>query len=193
METAFRMQTEAPDVFDISKEPEETPHVRRFGSTAVSALMSVRLVERGVRMVQSYYDKGDPWDAHSDIMSLPQGWRRIPTSRSRRSSRTSSSAGLFEDTLVIVRHRVRPHAGRPDRRQAAAPQERPRPQPVRLFVWLAGGGIKGGMTYGATDDFGYKAVENKVHRARPARHHPHLMGIDHTKLTYHYSAAGTSG
>ena len=79
METAYRMQTEAPDVFDIRKETQATLELYGPGSTARGCLMAVRLVQRGVRMVQVYYAKGDPWDAHSDIQQHRRT-RRNPTS-----------------------------------------------------------------------------------------------------------------
>ena len=69
METAFRMQTEAPEVFDVSKESKAMLDMYGPGSTALGCLMAVRLAEKGVRMVQTYYSKGDPWDAHNDIMT----------------------------------------------------------------------------------------------------------------------------
>jgi hypothetical protein len=100
METAYRMQTEAPDVFDIRKESKATLELYGPGSTARGCLMAVRLVERGVRMVQVYYAKGDPWDAHSDI----QQHRRNAKDSDKPFAaviKDLKSRGLFDDTLVV--------------------------------------------------------------------------------------------
>jgi len=100
METAFRMQTEAPDVFDVSKESKATLDMYGPGSTALGCLIAARLAEKGVRMVQTYYGKGDPWDAHNDILTYKklakdsdQGYAALIKDLKQR--------GLFEDTLVV--------------------------------------------------------------------------------------------
>src|SRR5258705_12575893 len=100
METAYRMQTEAPDVFDIRKESEATLKLYGQGSTARSCLMAVRLMERNVRMVQVYYGKGDPWDAHSDI----QAHRKNAKDSDQPFAaviKDLKSRGLLKDTLVV--------------------------------------------------------------------------------------------
>ncbi len=100
METAYRMQTEAPDVFDIRKESEATLKLYGAGSTARSCLMAVRLIERGVRMAQVYYAKGDPWDAHADI----QAHRKNAKDSDQPFAaviKDLKSRGLFKDTLVV--------------------------------------------------------------------------------------------
>ena len=149
--------------------------------------MAVRLVEKGVRMVQVYYAKGDPWDAP----------RRHPAHRKNAKDsdqpfaaviKDLKSRGLFEGHAGRLRLGVRPHAG--GRESAAAParsQNGRDHNPFGFTMWLAGGGIKGGMTYGATDDFGFKAVEKPVHVHDLHATILHLLGIDHTKLTYRYS------
>ncbi len=186
METAYRMQTEAPDVFDIRKESKATLELYGPGSTARGCLMAVRLVERGVRMVQVYYAKGDPWDAHSDIQQhrknakdSDQGFAAVV--------KDLKSRGLFDDTIVVCgsefgRTPVVEVGG------GAGTQASGRDHnPFGFSVWLAGGGIKGGITHGATDDFGFKAIEKPVHVHDLHATILHLMGIDHTKLTYRYS------
>lgn len=186
MEVAYRMQTEAPDVFDIRKESEATLQMYGTGSTARGCLMAVRLVERGVRMVQVYYAKGDPWDAHSDIQQ-----HRVNANNSDKPFaaviKDLKQRGLFKDTLVVCgsefgRTPVVEVGGGAGSTQAGRDHN-----PFGFSMWLAGGGIKGGMTYGATDDFGFKAVEKPVHVHDLHATILHLLGIDHTKLTYRYS------
>ena len=185
METAYRMQTEAPEVFDIRKESKATLEMYGPGSTARGCLMAVRLVERGVRMVQVYYAKGDPWDAHSDI----QQHRKNAKDSDKPFAaviKDLKSRGLFEDTLVVCgsefgRTPVVEVGG-----MATAQSGRDH-NPFGFSVWLAGGGVKGGITYGATDDFGFKAIEKPVHVHDLHATILHLMGIDHTKLTYNFS------
>jgi hypothetical protein len=188
METAFRMQTEAPDVFDVSKESKATLDMYGPGSTALGCLMAVRLAEKGVRMVQTYYGKGDPWDAHADIMTYKklakdsdQGYAAVIKDLKQR--------GLFEDTLVVGGTEFgRTPAIQTASENVAGGVVNGRDHNVSGFsIWLAGGGIKGGMAYGATDDFGFKAVEKKVHVHDLHATMLYLLGIDHTKLTYHYS------
>jgi hypothetical protein len=186
MEVAYRMQTEAPDVFDIRKESKATLELYGPGSTARGCLMAVRLAERGVRMVQVYYAKGDPWDAHTDI----NAHRKNAFDSDRPFAaviKDLKSRGLFEDTLVICGSEfgrtpvVEVGSG------AGTFQNGRDHNPFGFTMWMAGGGIKGGTIYGATDDFGFKAVEKPVHVHDLHATILHLMGIDHTKLTYRYS------
>jgi Protein of unknown function (DUF1501) len=186
METAYRMQTEAPDVFDIRKESKATLELYGPGSTARGCLMAVRLVERGVRMVQVYYAKGDPWDAHADIQ---QHRKNAKDSDQPFAAviKDLKSRGLFKDTLVVCgsefgRTPVVEVGGNTGGVQAGRDHN-----PFGFSMWLAGGGVKGGLTYGATDDFGFKAIEKPVHVNDLHATILHLMGIDHTKLTYRYS------
>jgi uncharacterized protein (DUF1501 family) len=186
METAYRMQTEAPEVFDIRKESEATLKLYGAGSTARGCLMAVRLAERGVRMVQVYYAKGDPWDAHADI----QAHRKNAKDSDQPFAaviKDLKSRGLFKDTIVVCgsefgRTPVMEVSG-----GAGMTQNGRDHNPFGFTMWLAGGGVKGGMVYGATDDFGFKAVEKPVHVHDLHATILHLLGIDHTKLTYRYS------
>jgi hypothetical protein len=186
METAYRMQTEAPEVFDIRKESEATLKLYGPGSTARGCLMAVRLVERGVRMAQVYYAKGDPWDHHNDIQ-LHRKNAKDSDQPFAAVIRDLKSRGLFKDTIVVCgsefgRTPVVEVGG------GAGPTQNGRDHnPFGFTMWLAGGGIKGGMTYGATDDFGFKAIEKPVHVHDLHATILHLMGIDHTKLTYRFS------
>jgi hypothetical protein len=185
MEVAYRMQTEAPEVFDIRKETEATLKLYGPGSTARGCLMAVRLVERGVRMVQVYYAKRDPWDAHNDI----QAHRKNAKDSDQPFAaviKDLKSRGLFDETLVICGSEF----GRTPVCEIGsnAPQQNGRDHnPFGFTMWMAGGGVKGGTIYGATDDFGFKAIEKPVHVHDLHATILHLMGIDHTKLTYRYS------
>jgi len=185
MEVAFRMQTEAPEVFDIAREPEQVR--RRYGSTdfGASCLMALRLVEHGVRMVQVYFGNFQPWDSHDDI--------RVHAKLAQQADGPIAnliddlkSRGLFKDTLVIVGSEF----GRTPMIQNSGLEKvcNGRDHNVNGFTTLlAGGGVKGGMAYGATDEFGFKAAENKVHVHDLHATILRLMAFDHTKLTYRYS------
>jgi hypothetical protein len=188
METAYRMQTEAPGVFDIRKESKATQELYGPGSTARGCLTAVRLIEQGVRMVQVYYAKGDPWDHHEDILQ-----HRVNAKDSDQAFaaviKDLKSRGLFDETLVVCGSEfgrtpvLETGGGDPDGRVVNGRDH----NPFGFTVWLAGAGVKGGTVYGATDDFGFKAVENPVHVHDLHATILHLLGIDHEKLTYRYS------
>lgn len=188
METAYRMQTEAPDVFDIRKESVATQKLYGPGSTARGCLTAVRLIEQGVRIVQVYYAKGDPWDHHADIFEHRKNAHDSDQAFAA-VVKDLKSRGLFEDTLVVCgtefgRTPVLETGGGGAGGRVVNGRDH---NPFGFSVWLAGGGIKGGMTYGRTDDFGFKAVENPVHVHDLHATILYLMGIDHEKLTYNYS------
>ena len=185
METAYRMQTEAPEVFDIRKESQATLDLYGPGEVARGALTAVRLLEKGVRMVQLYYAKGDPWDAHADILG-----HRVNAKHSDQAFaavvKDLKSRGMWEDTLIICgsefgRTPVREVGG-----MTGSAHGRDH-NPHGFTMWLAGGAVKGGTIYGATDDFGFKAIEKPVHVHDIHATILYLMGIDHLKLTYRYS------
>ncbi|MBC7928122.1 MAG: DUF1501 domain-containing protein [Bryobacteraceae bacterium] len=186
MEIAYRMQTEAPEVFDIRKESQATLDLYGPGHVARGALTAVRLAEKGVRMTQVYYAKGDPWDAHADIMA-----HKINAKASDQAFaaviKDLKSRGLWKDTLVVCgsefgRTPVREVGG------GGGNVKRGRDHnPFGFTMWLAGGAVKAGTIYGGTDDFGFKAVEKPVHVHDLHATILYLMGIDHLKLTYKYS------
>jgi len=188
METAYRMQTEAPDVFDVRKESEAVQKLYGEGSTARGCLTAARLIERGVRMVQIYYAKGDPWDHHYDI-ELHRKTGRDSDQPFAALIKDLKSRGLLDETIIVCGSEFgrtpvvevgsgfnggQTHNGRDH-------------NPHGFTMWLAGGGIKSGITYGATDDFGWKAVDKPVHVHDIHATILYLLGIDHTKLTYRYS------
>jgi hypothetical protein len=186
MEIAYRMQTEAPEVFDIRKESQATLNLYGPGDVARGCLTAVRLAEKGVRMTQVYYSKGDPWDAHADIFA-----HKINAKNSDQPFaavvKDLKSRGLWKDTLVLCgsefgRTPVREVGGA----QAGVKRGRDH-NPFGFTMWMAGGAVKGGTIYGATDDFGFKAIDKPVHVHDIHATILYLMGIDHTKLTYRYS------
>ena len=185
MEVAYRMQSEAMDAFDTRQESRATLEHYGEGDFARGCLIARRLVERGVRMVQVYYGAVQPWDTHSDILQM----RELAGKSDRPMAallRDLKSRGLLEETLVLIGGEfgrtptvevgglLQVHNGRDHNNHG-------------FSVLLAGGGVKGGMTYGNTDDFGFKAEENPVHAHDLQATILHLMGLDHTRLTYRYS------
>jgi hypothetical protein len=185
MEVAFRMQSEAPDVFDISKEPESVRKMYGEGPFARGCLLARRLVERGVRMVQVYYGNGQPWDSHDDIFG-----HKVHAQRSDRPMaallQDLKQRGMLDDTLVIIGSEF----GRTPSVENSAVvkiQNGRDHSPYGFSTLLAGGGIKGGTVYGATDDFGFHAVEKPAHVHDLHATALHLLGLDHTRLTFRYS------
>ncbi len=185
MEIAFRMQTEAPRVFDITKEKESVRS--RYGEHDFGrgCLMALRLVEHGVRMVQVFYGDFQPWDSHDDIMDHGRLARRAdgPIACLVEDLKLR---GLFDETLIIVGSEF----GRTPMIQNSGLEKigRGRDHNVHGYTTLlAGGGVKGGLAYGATDDFGFKATENPVHPNDLHATILHLLGLDHKRLTYRHS------
>ena len=190
-ELAYRMQIEAPEAFDVGAESPETRKLYGIGTDATDifgkqCLMARRLVERGVRVVQVYHTVTSKrsscqlWDQHGGLKTeLPANC--ASTDRPIAGLLKDLKArGLLEDTLVVW-------GGEFGRTPTAENQDGREHHPFGFTMWLAGGGVKGGMTYGATDEFGWHAVENKVHVHDLHATILHLMGINHEKLTYRYS------
>ena len=179
MEMAFRMQTEAQDVFALNRETQATRDAYGKGQFADGCLAARRLVERGVRMVQVFYGDGQPWDDHDNIASHADKAKAVDQPIAALID-DLKARGLFEDTLILWGGEF----GRTPVSEGAKGRDH---NNHGFSVWLAGGGVRGGMTYGATDEFGFAAVENKVHVHDLHATILHLMGIDHEKLTYRYS------
>ena len=187
METAFRMQFAASEAFDTSREPQ---HIRsQYGENpfANSCLLARRLVERGVRYIHVFSGPGQPWDDHDKIKENLEG--RCPEMDRAVAAliRDLKQRGLLDETLVVW-------TGEFGRTPAVEiPFDGMRKPTGRdhnhhgYTVWMAGGGVRGGMTYGTTDDFGYRAVENPVHVHDLHATMLHLMGFDHEELTYHHA------
>ncbi len=185
MEVAFRMQTEAPEAFDLSREPESIR--TRYGDSDFGrgCLLSKRLVERGVRVVQLYFGNGQPWDNHDDIMIHKKLASEVDQPVAALLDDLKAT-GLLDETLVLFGSEF-------GRTPAVETSSRVKVQngrdhnPFGFSIWLAGGGIKGGIAYGVTDEFGFRAEQDKVHVHDLHATLLHLMGIDHTRLTYSYS------
>jgi len=185
MEVAFKMQTEAPEAFDISRESEATRAAYGDTDFGRGCLMARRLIERGVRMAQVYFGNFQPWDSHDDIMAHQRLARQADPAIAAL-IRDLKQRGLFQETLVIVGSEF----GRTPMIQNSGLEKlgNGRDHNVHGFsVLLAGGGVKGGITYGATDEFGFKAVENRVHVHDLHATILHLLGLDHKRLTFRYS------
>ena len=184
-EIAFRMQTEAPDAFDITRETEAVRE--RYGDHDFGrgCLMARRLIERGVRMVQLYFGNFQPWDNHDDI-ELHRPLAAQADKPIAALLQDLKASGLFNETLVLI-------GGEFGRTPAVevgglVNVQNGRDHNNHGFTYLlAGGGVKGGIVYGATDEFGFKAVDKPVHIHDLHATALNLLGFDHTRLTYFYS------
>lgn len=184
MELAFAMQKEAHEAFDISKETKADREM--YGDTVFgrSCLLARRLAEHGVRYSQVYYVDGgkQPWDTHSDNNGRHE---KLCADSDRASAALITDLkrrGMLDDTLVIWGGEF----GRTPYAQKGKKPGRDHHN-TGFSMFMAGGGVKGGLTYGATDEFGMHAVENRMHVHDLHATILHLMGVDHTKLTYRYS------
>ena len=180
-EMAFKMQTEATDAFNISKEPAEVRKAYGNSKTGTTMLVARRLLERGVRFVQVW---AGGWDHHQDIEErLPQRAREIDAPLAALIA-DLKQRGLFDSTLIIWGGEF----GRKPVRDRNGSDNPGRDHNSKAFsTVLAGGGIKGGMAYGATDEFGAAAVQNKVHVHDLHATVLRLLGFDHEQLTYRYN------
>lgn len=186
-ELAFRMQMQATDALDVSREPEhiqelyqaETVHGRQL-------LMARRLIERGVRVVQCYHGDVQPWDSHNNIAQEHRTLGNQADGPIAALLTDLAQRGLLDETLVICGGEF----GRTPAVEIPIGGGNPTGRDHNhhgFTVWLAGGGVRGGMAWGSTDEFGYKAVENRVHVHDLHATMLHLMGFDHAKLTYHHA------
>lgn len=187
-ELAFRMQMHSPEAFDLSRETRATLEMYGVGHPeydhpeipcfAQQCLLARRLVERGVRFVMC--NVNNRWDAHDKIEDN-HGHAALRTDRPVAALlKDLKQRGLLDETLVVWAGEF----GRTPQTQASSGRDH---HPYGFSGWMAGGGVKGGLTYGATDDFGFYAVENKVHFHDLQATILHLLGLDHTRLTYRYS------
>ena len=178
-EKAFRMQTSVPELTDLSDEPQHVFNLYGAngtdGSFASNCLMARRMAERGVRFVQVIH-RG--WDHHSAVKDRMESVARTTDRASAALVMDLKQRGMLDDTLVIWGGEF----GRTPMAQADG-----RDHHIHAFsIWMAGAGIAGGMTYGATDELGYYTVENPVHVHDLHATMLHLLGIDHERLTYRY-------
>ena len=190
-ELAARMQLSATDALDLSSETEESHKLYGLDNEKTKpygrrCLMARRLIERGVRFVQIFM-KGQPWDTHSNNAEKTRdccAQTDLPvagllTDLKRR--------GLLETTLVQWGGEFGRTPAAEQRSNKAKGKEGRDHHPYGFSIWLAGGGIKGGQTYGATDDFGYRAVKNRTQTADLHATILHLLGLDHSALDYSHN------
>ena len=186
-EMAFRLQTSAPELMDLRKETQGD--ARLYGcdpdkpSFARACLLARRMIERGVRFVNIYHEG---WDAHSDVAGNHKNNCGATDQASAALVKDLKQRGLLDDTLVIwggefgrtPMVETNPALGRSLGRDH---------HPQAFTMWLAGGGVKPGLTYGATDELGFHVVEKPVHVHDLQATILHLLGFDHEKLTYRYA------
>jgi hypothetical protein len=185
-EMAYRMQSSAPELMDISKESKET--LEMYGaeigknSFANNCLLARRLVERGVRFVQLYHEA---WDHHSEVIQGVTAQSGLTDKPAAALIKDLKQRGLLEDTLVVWGGEF----GRTpmvETNETAGRKMGRDHHPQAFTMWMAGGGIKPGLTLGRTDDFGFNIVEDRVHVHDLHATLMYLLGFDHTKLTYHF-------
>jgi hypothetical protein len=180
-ELAFRMQASAPEAVDLSDETAETRALygldqKETAKNGRNCLLARRLVERGVRCVQLYMGSGSKWDAHTDV----EGNHSLHCRESDRPVagllKDLKQRGLLDSTLVVWGGEF----GRTPMSESGNGRDH---NPYGFTIWMAGGGVRGGLTYGATDEIGLYAIENKAHVNDIHATILHLLGLDHERLT----------
>lgn len=187
-ELAFRMQMQATDALDVSKESKETQALYKADTVhGRQLLIARRLIERGVRVVQCYHGDVQPWDSHSNIATEHKKLGGQVDGAIAALISDLAQRGLLDETLILC-------GGEFGRTPAVEiPLGSNAPPTGRdhnhhgFSVWMAGGGVKGGTAFGSTDEFGYQAVENRVHVHDLHATMLHLMGFDHERLTYRHA------
>lgn len=193
-ELAYRMQMAAPEALDLGSEPESIHQLYGMNQPECATfsrqcLLARRLVERGVRFVQIFAGKGVggdgsvndvPWDCHSDVETNHRSCGMHTDQPAAALLQDLETRGLLESTLVIWGGEF----GRTSDSQGDRGRDH---NPNGFTIWMAGAGVKGGLHYGATDPFGYKAVEKKVHVNDLHATLLHLLGLEHTLLTYRFN------
>ena len=188
-ELAYNMQIEAVDAFDIQREPQHIREAYGDGMHGRQLLIARRLVERGVRFIQLWHGAGQPWDNHDD---LEKNHRRLAGELDKPLGallKDLKQRGLLNETLVVWGGEF----GRTPVVELPTPGANQGKVNGRdhnhwgFSMWLAGGGVKGGQVYGATDEFGFQAVENRVHVHDLHATILNLLGFDHERLTYRYA------
>jgi hypothetical protein len=184
-ELAYRMQTSAPEAVNFAEESELTkklygldePITFKFGS---NCLLARRLVERGVRFVQLYCGSGSGWDAHSDIEGNHSKWCKVSDKPIAGLLTDLKSRGLLESTLVVWGGEF----GRTPFNEKGTGRDH---NPWGFTLWMAGGGVKGGLVVGSTDEIGLRAVEQRAHVHDIHATILDLMGLNHIELTYFHN------
>ncbi len=188
-ELAYRMQMDASDAFDLSKEPQHILDL--YGNTTYGrqCLIARRLAERGVRFVQLWHGPGQPWDSHDDLEIQHRKLARESDQGTAALLIDLKQRGLLDDTLVVWSGEF----GRTPTVELPTPGSNQGKINGRdhnhwgFSAWMAGGGVRAGTVYGSTDEFGFKAAENPVHVHDLHATILHLLGMDHEKLTFRHS------
>src|SRR4051794_16196460 len=188
-ELAYRMQHDVEDAFDLNRETRRVRELYGPGVQGRQLLIARRLLEKGVRFIQVWHGAGQPWDSHDDLEVQHRRLARECDQAIGALLADLKQRGMLEDTLVIW--------GGEFGRTPTVELPTPGANAGRIngrdhnnhgfSMWLAGGGIKGGMTYGATDEFGFAAAEKRVHVHDLQATILHLLGFDHERLTYRYA------
>ena len=186
-EMAFRMQARAPELMDFSQESKQTltsygVNPKQSGSFAYNCLLARRLAERGVRLIQVYHSG---WDHHSNVSGGVRGQCKQTDQACAALLKDLKQRGLLEDTLVVWGGEF----GRTPMVESSAALGRSRGRdhhPQAFTMWFAGGGVKGGVSFGKTDELGFHVAENPVHVHDVQATILHLLGLDHEKLTFRY-------
>jgi len=188
-ELGFRMQTEASEAFDVTREPQHIRDMYGPGVQARQLLIARRLVERGVRFVQLWHGAGQPWDSHDDIEINHRALAQQCDQAIGALLVDLKQRGLLEETLVIWGGEFgRTPSVELPKKGANQGKVNGRDHNHHGFTtWLAGGGVRGGYVHGSTDELGFKAVENKVHVHDLHATLLHLLGFDHERFTYRYA------
>jgi len=188
-ELAYRMQMDAADAFDISKEPQSIRDMYGSGTQARQILIARRLIERGVRFVQVWHGEGQPWDNHDDIEVNHRRLAKECDQAIAALLKDLKQRGMLEETLVIWGGEFgrTPTVELPTPGSNAGKINGRDHNHYGFTTWLAGGGVKGGYVHGATDEFGFKAVEKPVHVHDLQATILRLLGFDHERLTYRYA------
>ena len=181
-ELAFRMQSEASDAFDISREPEALKKLYGENTIGRQLLITRRLLERGVRFIQVWSGAGQPWDNHDGLEAQHRKLAGEWDPAIAAFLTDLKQLGLFDTTLIQWGGEF----GRTPVAELPGLSGRDHNH-YGFSCWLAGGGIRGGHVHGATDDFGFAAVENRVHVHDLHATMLHLLGFDHERLTYRYA------
>jgi arylsulfatase A-like enzyme len=188
-ELAYRMQHAAAEAFDVSREPQYIRDMYGPGVQARQILIARRLLERGVRFVQVWHGAGQPWDNHDDLEVNHRRLARECDQAIGALLRDLKQRGMLEDTLVIWGGEFgrTPTVELPKAGSNAGKINGRDHNHHGFTMWLAGGGVKGGTIHGMTDDFGFRAVENRVHVHDLHATILKLMGFDHERFTFRYA------
>jgi len=188
-ELAYRMQSEAAEAFDVDREPQHVRDLYGPGVHARQLLATRRLLERGVRFVQLWHGAGQPWDSHDDLEAAHRKLAQQCDQGIAAFLFDLKQRGMLDDTLVLCTGEFgrTPTVELPTPGANAGKMNGRDHNHYGFTAWMAGGGVKKGYVYGATDELGFQAVENKVHVHDLHATILHLLGFDHEKFTFHYA------